>query len=258
LNYDLPGNQVLNSFYLNSASKLGYANWWPDVSIYHGLLHNDLRGQMLTHRSPIDPIFYVHHAYYDFIWDQAQSGWKSNSNTNKTSYQYDSKHLCTATTKIPSFSNVLQDVLDSNINLGVRYALRGENITVDNSQLESKPIVAVLANYRRRRGFSIANNIPKLPVFDHCPPNLTIEYITMMGDPESAINREKHARTICEEALAKVLEGVDLPVIIRYTLSGTSIPNIPRYSFQTRPVIADGSFGTHTNLSMVERCPLIL
>lgn len=46
LNYALPGAELINSFYKSSSNKSGYPDWWPDISVYHGLLHNGLQGKL--------------------------------------------------------------------------------------------------------------------------------------------------------------------------------------------------------------------
>lgn len=202
---------------------------------------------MITHRSPIDPIFYLHHTYYDFLWDQAQAGWKANRRTSNISFQYDFKRHCTPNTQIPAYNNTLKDVIDSNVNLGVYYALRGEiiNMTVFES-MNATTTVLRLKNSRRRRSslpFSaskapawISIGHPTLENFTHCPPNLSSEYKEgLFGSNTSEFDwLEKHARTICDEALNLKTSGAPFPEIIRYPIS------------TSKPIISDGSFGTST------------
>ena len=46
----------------------------------HGLVHNDIGGDMLTMASPDDPVFWMFHAWIDYVWSQWQAISPANAN----------------------------------------------------------------------------------------------------------------------------------------------------------------------------------
>lgn len=59
-----------------------------NLEALHSFLHVWVSGDMTTHRSPNDPLFYLHHAFVDKIWFDWRNrytnytyGWKNNDNT---------------------------------------------------------------------------------------------------------------------------------------------------------------------------------
>jgi hypothetical protein len=51
------------------------------MEILHGKLHirvGENNSQMSSKFAPLDPIFYLHHAHFDFLWTTAQAGWNAN------------------------------------------------------------------------------------------------------------------------------------------------------------------------------------
>ena len=48
----------------------------------HGLVHNDIGGDMLTMASPDDPVFWMFHAWIDYVWSQ----WQAISPANAIAY----------------------------------------------------------------------------------------------------------------------------------------------------------------------------
>jgi hypothetical protein len=225
LNDALPGREIFDSFYEESIShKEGYAKWWPHVNLYHGLLHNVIKGQMSTGRSPIDPLFYFHHSYYDKIFDDAQKGWKSED--LPTSAFFDENNGCSSNTAILGYGNKMAHVLDSAVNLCVRYAPRvfGTSPPVENS-----PSTDIEQGYP-------SNYI----TMKKCPPKLSVEFKLLMGGNTAQMDIiEQRTRAVCEETLKKIESGI-------------SIPKIPRFTYENRPVIADGSEGTVANHIEVE------
>jgi Common central domain of tyrosinase len=121
LNAALPAREMFAAFYYKSLRN-GYKDWWPDFNLYHGLMHNTIAGQMVTPRSPVDPLFFMHHAKCDYDWHLAQSGWKLRGMDINS--QFDAAKNCTPTTKFDAYNNVLADVLDSETNMCVRYVPR--------------------------------------------------------------------------------------------------------------------------------------
>lgn len=112
LNKALPARELFATFYYKSITNTtatGYASWWKDVDLYHGLLHNSIKGQLITPRSPVDPLFYLHHSYYDKIFDNAQQGWKSKGLPIMSFY--DPNNNCLPSTKFHGYDNILADVL---------------------------------------------------------------------------------------------------------------------------------------------------
>jgi Common central domain of tyrosinase len=257
LNSNLPAREIISTFYTAAAKARGYADWWSVISVYHGLLHNDLGGHMKTHRSPVDPIFYMHHAYYDRLWDQAQAGWKAAPATNYTAAQYDFDEGCMATSKLTDYQNVFADVLDSNVNLGVQYAPRGGS---GYPTLTTSRPAAAATLYRRRLNvvYSATANVsqvgatptpvtlvmdssdlPYIPMTS-CPPNLTLAFKKATGKFQWINKVETYARELCMETLAKLQNG-------------GSITDPPQFDPDVRPVIADGSIGTTTEFIQIKR-----
>jgi tyrosinase len=248
LNDALPAREIFASFYQKSITyKEGYAKWWPDVNLYHGLLHNKINGQMFTPRSPVDPLFYLHHSYYDKLFDDAQKGWKFEG--APTSAFFDKNKGCDPDSPLPGYGNKMADVLDSAVNMCVRYAPRvfGNN----------PPIVQDKASSLNKRELENLNgavtkyNVLAVPNVDQgygldyipmnqCPPKLTMEFKMIMGGNITEMEiMEEQTRSVCEETLRKIESGI-------------SIPKIPRFTFENRPVIADGSEGTVANHIEVE------
>ena len=56
--------------------------WTSNVELQHGLFHNMVGGIMSTMLSPLDPLFYIHHGFYDLMWHQAQelNHWNNTEN----------------------------------------------------------------------------------------------------------------------------------------------------------------------------------
>ncbi|KAI8904336.1 hypothetical protein EDD86DRAFT_213146 [Gorgonomyces haynaldii] len=122
----LPASEMFGGFYRDA--KNGYADWWGPVNLYHGILHDKVGGhnigQMAGAYSPVDPLFYVHHAFYDYMWSEAQTNWQVAG--RGVNAQLDNVNGCDKSCKLPAYSITFGEVLDINKQLCYRYAPRGE------------------------------------------------------------------------------------------------------------------------------------
>ena len=70
-----------NKLFEDSLKSKNIIKWMDAVESNHGNFHCTVggcdtpRGLFGTMWSPLDPLFYAHHSFVDFIWFQAQAGW---------------------------------------------------------------------------------------------------------------------------------------------------------------------------------------
>ena len=81
LNESLVPSEVYDNMLAdNLKTNGGYAQWHTDAEITHGSVHiaiGGLQGQMSMMASPLDPLFYLHHGHFDYLWLQAQVQWNA-------------------------------------------------------------------------------------------------------------------------------------------------------------------------------------
>jgi hypothetical protein len=120
---DLPALEIYDSMYQESLRNGGFKSWQEKLEYNHGHMHENADGMMTTHFSPLDPLFWLHHAHIDFVWVQASAGWRANGMGPEA--QFGEGPKCAASQKIHHFGKPFGDLVDTS-QLCVRYALRGE------------------------------------------------------------------------------------------------------------------------------------
>lgn len=90
----------------------GYADYCRQLELTHGVIHNLIGGKggqmSILHYSPLDPIFYAHHANIDYTLLQAQLLWSEEEFPKERSYT-----PLTLNLKLPTFPDIsVGDVLD--------------------------------------------------------------------------------------------------------------------------------------------------
>lgn len=137
LNGKLVALETYNDLFTQSLTNGGFEKWSQDAELSHGVLHISVAGvdgQMKTMWSPLDPIFYMHHGHMDYLWMQAQAGWKS-ANLGDGA-QYGGKpiagEVCGPDTELPGYSNKLSDVVEIR-SLCVVYANPGQIVTPEST-----------------------------------------------------------------------------------------------------------------------------
>ena len=115
----------------------------PQGEFIHGVLHTAFAGKtgdMITMKSPRDPVFFLHHAHLDLVWSSAQGmnssdlyfnilvEWARRNLPQVGALMPDGKTKSTLNSRLPGFNYKFADVLDVS-NLCVRYAPRGEVAT---------------------------------------------------------------------------------------------------------------------------------
>ena len=141
-----PSVEYFGQLYQNSLNKTnGYADYAVGLEWGHGMIHKlvgGLRGQMIQMTSPIDPIFYAHHAFVDYTFFQAQMGWKAAG--YDASYSIGgllkNRQPLTADTPIQGFEQWTPKRLLDVGDLCIRYARIGENL---GSNGGSAPVASV-------------------------------------------------------------------------------------------------------------------
>jgi Common central domain of tyrosinase len=106
----LPAQEVFSAIYQKSLKKGGFKEWSQDMEVQHGYLHYIVggeNGQLFSMYSPLDPIFYMHHAHMDFLYVQAQSGWVA----SKLGASSQLRDNCDAKYKLSGFNNLFGEVM---------------------------------------------------------------------------------------------------------------------------------------------------
>ncbi|KAI9097204.1 hypothetical protein DFS34DRAFT_593885 [Phlyctochytrium arcticum] len=108
-----------------SCAAEGYSCWSPMVEALHGLFHVanggmgvDYEGHMSSMYSPIDPLFWLHHANVDRVFDQVQQSWRQAGQPAKyqiagncpESATTQNTDCLTPTSPIPGFALTVADV----------------------------------------------------------------------------------------------------------------------------------------------------
>jgi hypothetical protein len=81
LNRRLVSKDTYNEQYQRSLREGGFENWAQEMEILHGTVHirvGENNSQMSAMYAPLDPLFYLHHGHFDFLWTTAQGGWTAN------------------------------------------------------------------------------------------------------------------------------------------------------------------------------------
>ena len=91
--------------------------WRTDAETAHGNFHCTVGGIFCTMKSPLDPLFFAHHAFVDYLWMQAEIRWGMQGIDTQAQFSGE----CTADTPLPYFGNIkLGQVMDSS-DLCVQY-----------------------------------------------------------------------------------------------------------------------------------------
>jgi hypothetical protein len=92
----------------------GFFSWSTEAELLHGTMHVNVGGTMATHQSPLDCIFYSHHAYIDYQWHKAQTIWATmNLNQFKSEIRRNRRvlGLSSLETSLKGFNERFKDVL---------------------------------------------------------------------------------------------------------------------------------------------------
>lgn len=129
----LPTTEFYGELYTNSLQAGGFEEWSRQIEIAHGSLHNEVGGIMATMASPLDPLFYLHHADIDFLWVQAQAGWASTPSIGfggQFGGFLPDGSRSGAESKIPGYGTTFASVVDIS-SMCVEYALPGHRMAAD-------------------------------------------------------------------------------------------------------------------------------
>jgi hypothetical protein len=128
-----PSVEFYNQLYQDTLRKPnGLEAYTTEVEWAHGTLHNLVGGRNghMTRMSlsPLDPIFYAHHAHIDYLFHRTQLGWASNKYPRSYSVaaKFSNGTLLTEAHTIPGHSNVTVGELIDLDSLCIRYAPFGE------------------------------------------------------------------------------------------------------------------------------------
>ncbi|KAI8896081.1 hypothetical protein BC833DRAFT_118686 [Globomyces pollinis-pini] len=137
LNGRFPSVELYSNIFRQSLANGGFERWAVDMEIWHGTLHVQTGGpggQLSGMFSPLDPLFYTHHAHMDLLWVQAQAGWMTsnlgpNGQFGGTTFN---GGRCSPNTPIPGYPRSLVDVVDTR-NLCVEYLVPGQQRPISTS-----------------------------------------------------------------------------------------------------------------------------
>ena len=104
-------DKLLNS---SLTQKSGFAGWASDLEVSHGTFHVEVggdQGQMSQMGSPLDPLFYLHHANIDYIWLQAQIQFKIHGLEQIGGEKGDGSK-CMLSDKVPNYDVTLEQALE--------------------------------------------------------------------------------------------------------------------------------------------------
>jgi hypothetical protein len=134
-NLDKMISSTLYSSLLQTHLTTGFPQWSKQMEVYHGNVHIAVGGsnvgQMGTMASPLDPLFYLHHGYYDYLWYIAQNEWQK-TNRAQTGNVLANGQACSPATALPLMGKTWADVLDST-SVCVSYAIPPPNTVSQNA-----------------------------------------------------------------------------------------------------------------------------
>ena len=108
---------------IKAKASAGYGGWSQEVELQHGTVHVTIggdNGQMSAMASPLDPLFYLHHAHLDYLWLQAQVQWTEMKFDQYGGIKPDGSK-CTKTDIVPGYNITLEQAVELK-NLCVEYA----------------------------------------------------------------------------------------------------------------------------------------
>jgi hypothetical protein len=126
--YKAYGKVQFAELFAVSMAQDGFAAWGALSEAYHSRIHNGLGGDMSSHLSPRDPVFYTHHAFVDYEWSKAQVQWSVARKSQWAPYWDDVKHSreISGNNRIQGFERFrFADLITLN-SLCYRYAHAGE------------------------------------------------------------------------------------------------------------------------------------
>jgi hypothetical protein len=159
-NWTFNGNCFKREFYNDS----GHHPMWSTIShlVYstdsfstmaqnlerlHAFLHIWVSGDMKSHHSPNDPLFYLHHTFVDKIWydwrskwDTLKYGWKNNDNTTASFSDIINGYNLTVTDVLSNkncvkYVNQLSTFTSSELLYSKKYLLQN-NLIIDNNLID--------------------------------------------------------------------------------------------------------------------------
>jgi hypothetical protein len=106
-------SNILQNSFNPALGPTGFTRWSRDMEVSHGHFHVSVGGtsgpsgisQMASMFSPLDPVFYMHHAFYDYMWSVAQAQWTARRMTQISNVLANGAQ-CTASTLLPGYNNV--------------------------------------------------------------------------------------------------------------------------------------------------------
>jgi hypothetical protein len=129
--YKAYGKAQFAELFATSMAQNGFASWGALSEAYHSRIHNGLGGDMSSHLSPRDPVFYTHHAFVDYEWSKAQVQWSNARKPQWAPYWDDveKSRQIDGNTRPHGFERVRFADLISLNSLCYRYAHAGEVVT---------------------------------------------------------------------------------------------------------------------------------
>jgi hypothetical protein len=203
----LPAMEQYGSNFQKSLTSGGFENWANDMELLHNYFHAQTQGLMNSMLSALDPLFYLHHAYFvnlaliqDYQWVQSASGWKAKG--LPASAQFSSKPNCGAQRTMWPFNKSFKDVVEIS-ELCYKYTQPGGEV----SKIEdSIPKVIEPKNYKK---------------LSDCPQVLSDDFLQKQRAMGANVEKLKadsiKAREECLEIVKKISQGEEVAKMPMFT-----------------------------------------
>ena len=193
-------SNILQNSFDATKGPTGFTRWSRDMEVNHGHFHVSVGGtsgpsgisQMASMFSPLDPVFYMHHAFYDYMWSVAQAQWTTRKMTQISNFLANGAR-CTVSTLLPGY----------NVNIGTQLDLSRSC----RSYAASPPQPSGSAAMKSAMGQAEDEEL-------FCPPPLPESWIKMQEEGSAikgfAETQEK-LNAECHDVAARLKSGEQIP-----------------------------------------------